>query len=464
MGQPATSTVCSWRGISMASRNQRGAPFVAVSTDMTGVYTSLRRSGSTAQTGTHAVLERRPRYAVGVPTTLSAHDARVLLMQGQGLLDDPARRATIATLSRLIHRMGYVQLDSINVLERAHHLTLATRLDGYRPAQLARLLEERRTLFEHWTHDAAALPIEFFPMWKNRFERYAERPRLEGWLHSRLGKDPQALIEQVLERVRTEGPLMSKDFKHESVKPRNSFWGWKPQKAALEHLWWSGRLSVSGRRDFQKVYDLTERVLPEAAAEPGVGHDKYLDWACGAALDRLGVATAAELAEFWGGVTAREASAWSQKALQTDRARAVGVLAAKRGGKPRAAIAVVDFEKRIRRAPTAPDRIRLLCPFDPVLRNRRRLEHFFGFDYRFEGFVPPAKRRHGYYVLAILEGERLVGRLDPKFVREEDTLVVRRIFWEAGTPATSKRRRKLRLALEDLAGFVGASRVSLPQG
>ena len=384
-------------------------------------------------------------------------------MQGQGLLDDPTRRATIATLSRLIHRMGYVQLDSINVLERAHHLTLAARLAGYRPAQLTRLLEERRTLFEHWTHDAAVLPTEFFPMWKNRFERYGEKPRLEGWLHTRLGKDPQRVIDEVFERVASEGPLMSKDFKHETVTPRSSFWGWKPHKAALEHLWWSGRLSISGRRDFQKVYDLTERVFPKASAIPGLADAEYLDWACSAALDRLGVATAAELAEFWGGITAREASAWSQSAVQDGRAREVSVLPAKRAGKPRDAVAVVDYEKRVERAPAPPDRIRLLCPFDPVLRNRRRLAHLFGFDYRFEGFVPPAKRRHGYYVLAILEGERLVGRLDPKFVREEDALLVRRIFWEPGTPATAKRRRRLQRALEELAGFVGASQLSLPR-
>ena len=111
---------------------------------------------------------------VNTTTTLSARKARTLLMQAQGLLDDPARRATIASLYRLIHRMGYVQLDSINVLERAHHLTLATRMDGYRPSQLTRLLEERRSLFEHWTHDASAIPSEFFPMWKNRFERHAK--------------------------------------------------------------------------------------------------------------------------------------------------------------------------------------------------------------------------------------------------------------------------------------------------
>jgi uncharacterized protein YcaQ len=358
--------------------------------------------------------------------------------------------------------MGYVQLDSINVLERAHHLTLATRLDGYRPRQLTRLLEERRTLFEHWTHDAAALPTEFFPMWKNRFERYGEKPRLEGWLRTRLGEDPERLIDQVLERVRSEGPLMSKDFKHETVNPRDSFWGWKPQKAALEHLWWSGRLSISGRRDFQKVYDLTERVFPEASAIRGSAHAEYLEWACSAALDRLGVATPAELAEFWGGVTAREASTWSQGAIRQGRAREVTVLPAQRDGKPRDAVAVVDYDRRVQRAPAVPDRIRLLCPFDPVLRNRRRLSHVFGFDYRFEGFIPPAKRRHGYYVLAMLEGERLIGRLDPKFVREDDTLVVRRIFWEPGTRATAERRRKLQRALEDLAAFVGARQLELP--
>lgn len=383
-------------------------------------------------------------------------------MQGQGLLADPTRRADIASLSRLIHQLGYVQVDSINAVERAHHLTLAVRLDGYRTTQLSRLLEERRSLFEHWTHDAAAIPTEFFPMWKSRFERYAGRPRIEAWLRSRLGKDPHGLIDHVLARVHAEGPLMSKDFEHESGKPRDSFWGWKPQKAALEHLWWSGQLSITERRGFQKVYDLTHRVLPDACDRPGLDHDDYIDWACGAALSRLGVATPSELAEFWGGLTAAEASAWSRRAVQDDRAREVRVLPAAPTGKPRAGIAVQDFERRIKHAPPAPDRIRLLCPFDPLLRNRRRLAQLFGFDYRFEGFVPPAKREYGYYVLAMLEGQRLVGRLDPKYLRDRDTLEVRRIFWEPGVSPSAKRRRRLRDALERLAGFVGASKLSLP--
>ncbi len=395
--------------------------------------------------------------------TLSARTGRILLMQGQGLLDDPTRRATIASLARLIRRLGYVQIDSINAVERAHHLTLATRLDGYRPSQLTRLLEERRSLFEHWTHDAAALPSEFFPMWKSRFESYAKKPRHGAWLRSRLGEDPQRVIDHVLERVRAEGPLMSKDFQPAKKRAKANFWGWKPQKAALEHLWWSGQLAIAGRRSFQKVYDLTERVLPEACNQPGLDHDAYIEWACSAALDRVGVATPSELAEFWGGITAAEASAWSRRAVEGDRARAVRLAPVRRADKPREAVAVLDYERRVASAPAPPERIRLLCPFDPVLRNRRRLAHLFGFDYRFEGFVPAAEREYGYYVLAILEGQRLVGRLDPKFLRNEETLAVRRIFWEPGVVPSPKRLQRLREALERLASFIGARRLSLPR-
>ena len=168
------------------------------------------------------------------------------------------------------------------------------------------------------------------------------------------------------------------------------------------------------------------------------------------------------IAEFWGGMRVSDATAWCRTAVRDDRVRAVRVRAAEPRGKPSEAFAVLDFERRLKNAPTAPDRTRLLCPFDPLLRDRRRLARLFGFEYRFEGFVPAAKRKHGYYVLAILEGQRLVGRLDPKFARDQDTLAVRRIFWEPDISPSPRRLRRLRSALERLARFIGASHLSLP--
>ncbi len=181
-------------------------------------------------------------------------------------------------MHRLIERLGFVQLDTINVVERAHQHILFTRLDEYRPAHLTRLLERDRKLFEHWTHDASVIPIDWFRYWRLRFRRYRERGLgANPWWARRMGGEPERVIEHVRRRIEREGALMSKDFEHRwskeapssadtgksvaSSEPSESgaWWGWKPQKAALEYLWRVGELSVAGRINFHKVYDLTER-------------------------------------------------------------------------------------------------------------------------------------------------------------------------------------------------------------
>ena len=138
---------------------------------------------------------------------VSAADARVLLLDAQGLLDDPARRATLASVAKLIDRLGFVQLDSIQRIERAHHLILGARLDGYRPALLERLAFEKRAVFEHWTHDAAYIPVSLLPHWKHRFAQREQRMRSRPWFKTRLGANPDATIERVRARLRREGAL-----------------------------------------------------------------------------------------------------------------------------------------------------------------------------------------------------------------------------------------------------------------
>jgi uncharacterized protein YcaQ len=353
--------------------------------------------------------------------------------------------------------MGFVQVDTVNVVARAHHLTLASRLDGYRPRHLTRLSEEHRALFEHFTHDASMIPAGFLRYWKPRFRHYEAGYRTKSWAVGRLGKDPDGLIAHVVGRIREEGPLMSKDFQHDR-RGKQSWWGWTPQKAALEFLWGIGTLTVSGRRDFHKLYDLLERVFPEPCVEPD--EEEFVDWACSSALDRLGVATPGEIAAFWNSVRPRNATAWCRRASGEGRIREVSVEAAD-GSAPRRAFAVNDWEGRLHRAPEAPRRIRLLSPFDPVIRDRRRLSRLFAFDYRVEIFVPPAQRKYGYYVMPILEDERLIGRLDPKLHRDRETLEIRGVWWEPGIKPTRQRRRALADAIERLAALVGATSIEM---
>jgi hypothetical protein len=394
---------------------------------------------------------------VAVPT-VSRAAARSLLLDAQALLDDPTRTCTPARLYRTIERMGFVQIDSINAIERAHHLTLSARFDGYRPSMLARLLETTRQLFEHWTHDAAAIPTRWFPHWHHRFE--IQRRRIAGsrWWRERLGAEPAALLARVEGRVRDEGPVLAKDFLDPEAGPRerSGWWEWRPEKAALEYLWHTGRLAVARRDAFQKVYDLTARVLPHHHALPPPSRDDHVDWAARTALERLGVATPREIAAFWRLLTLAEATAWCAA-----HARTGDVVAVQMEGERGTAYALPGWQRDAQRTVDAPARMRLLSPFDPILRDRRRTARLFEFDYRFEAFVPATKRAHGYYVMPILERDRLVGRIEPKLDRERGLLEVRGVWWEPGVRPTRARRAMLEDALGRLGGLVGAGEVRM---
>lgn len=385
---------------------------------------------------------------------LTVAQGRRLLLGGQALLGPLPPDG----LAGLVRQLGYVQLDSINVLERAHHLILGSRSPDYAPAQLEALLEGRR-LFEHWTHDAAAIPLEWYPHWQLRFPLSRARILASPWWRERVGEQAQPLLAHVLARIQAEGPLRSADFEHPRQGGEPGWWGWKPQKAALELLWHTGELAVAGRAHFHKIYDLPARVFPEAHARPAPEPQAHLDWACATALERLGLATPRELAAYWDAVQPAAAAAWCAAALAAGRIERVDLEAV--DGAARTCFAVPDWRERLAALPE-PERTVLLCPFDPILRDRARARALFGFDYRFEAFVPAARRQYGYYVLPILEGDALVGRLDAKLHRERAALEVKGLWWEPGVRPAKARLRRLRLALETLALRLGAGEVQYP--
>jgi uncharacterized protein YcaQ len=392
--------------------------------------------------------------------TITAADARTLLLDGQGLLADPARRAGLNAVQKTVQQLGFVQVDSIQRIERAHHLILGARLDGYRAQHLDDVAFRKRALFEHWTHDASMIPTEWFNHWKPRFLKTDARLRKSRWFTHRLGKHPEKTIAHVYGRIEREGPLRTGDFERTADKPATGWWDWTPEKAALEFLWHTGRLAIHGRDRFQKIYDLTERVFPDEHAKEAPNDDNHVDWACRSALERLGAATPGELAGFWNAVTIAQAAAWCRAELASERTIAVEVESLDHS-KPRKAFALVDWKRRARRANDAPDRIRLLAPFDPIIRDRKRALRLFNFDYGFEAFVPAKKRKYGYYVLPILEGNRLVGRLDPHHEREQRALIVDRVWWEKGIKPTPDRKRKLQDGLQVLAAQIGATDVKI---
>lgn len=388
-------------------------------------------------------------------------------------------RSSAAAVAALVEQLGYVQIDSINVVDRAHHLILSARLDGFRPTHLASALEQERSLFEHWTHDACAIPSRWYPHWHHRFKRFATKDRAHAWWRERFGSNPDRVMRAVLKRVRDEGPLRARDFVRAEGSPAQpgNWWNWHPEKAALEHLWRSGRLAVAARQRFEKVYDLAERVHPVLHAAEPTDEGEHLDWLCRSALERLGFATERELAAFWSAARIEQVRGWTKAAAARGEIERVQIMP-DAGGVPVAAVTLAGWRERwtpmldaleatpVRRARGVAARNQsgaglemiALAPFDPVIRDRARTLRLFGFDYRFEAFTPAPKRRFGYYTMPLLEGERLVGRVDPKFDRSAGTLLVRGPWWEEGIRPDRARRERLDAALSHLALRVGAER------
>lgn len=395
-----------------------------------------------------------PDLAMTRPPVIDNRSARRLFLARHGLLplsDDSGRPSGLAGL---IDSLGFVQVDSVNTLARAHDLILWSRRPAYRPQALRDLVDRDRAAFEHWTHDAAVIPVAFFPHWRLRFARDGARlaPRWRDW----QGHDFTHRFDEVLRRIADDGPVTGADLAGDEARGTTGWWDWHPGKTALEFLWRTGHLAITRREGFRKVYDLTERVIPAAHLAWHPDPEETVDWACNAALDRLGFATTGELAAFWALVTPEEARAWCKREQAAGRIAEVAVEGA--DGRTRRALARLGTAEAAALLPAAPGRVRVLSPFDPALRDRARAERLFGFAYRIEIFVPEAQRRYGYYVFPVLEGESLIGRIDLK--RDGETLALRAFWPEAGVAMGRGRMARLRAELERIAAFAGCTAIT----
>ncbi|HSG55488.1 MAG TPA: crosslink repair DNA glycosylase YcaQ family protein, partial [Paracoccaceae bacterium] len=382
---------------------------------------------------------------------LSNLQARYVFLAKHGLASRPSGTGKGADLKAVIDDLGFVQLDSVNTFARAHDLILWSRRQQYRPPALGHLLARDRQVFEHWTHDASTIPITAFGHWRHRFTRDAVR--LERmWTNDRRG-DFTTTIDGVLRQISDHGCCTSGDVGANEVRGTGGWWDWHPSKTALEYLWRSGAVSVVRRQGFTKVYDLTERVIPtdHLAFRPTAA--ETLDWCCRGALARLNFATAAEIAAFWDILTLAEVRDWCAAGLACGQLIEIEVEG--HDGQRRRAFARPDILDRTPPSPAA--RVRILSPFDPVMRDRKRALRLFGFDYRVEMFTPAPQRRYGYYVFPVLEGARVIGRIDMKADRAAGCLNVTAFWPEAGVRMGQGRLRGLNAALESAARFGGCA-------
>ncbi len=386
--------------------------------------------------------------------------ARRLFLHRHALTEAPTGAALGGDLARLIDRIGFVQVDSITTVERAHHMILWSRRQSYQPAALKQLLEQDRSLWEHWTHDASVLPISVYPYWSHRFARDAERLR-DNW--QRWFRDGyEAQFDTILRRIADHGPVTSSDVGVGEPRSKGGWWDWHPSKTALEWLWRTGQLAISRRDGFQKVYDLTERVIPDMVRAVQPDLNAKINWACNSALDHLGFATVNEVQAYWNAIRPEEAKAWAKSALA--QGEVIEVLVQGAAGAQKRVLARPDLWHAAADAPEPTSRMRILSPFDPALRDRARVEFLFGFQYRIEVFVPEPQRKYGYYVFPVLEGDRLVARIDVKAFKAESTLRIKAFWPEVGIRLTKARLTSLESELTRLARFTGCDHIAFLPG
>lgn len=387
--------------------------------------------------------------------------ARRLFLDRHHLLKPPSGPGRGADLLDVIQSIGFVQVDSINTVARAHHMILSARRQQYRSANLDRLLERDRAVFEHWTHDASVIPVAFFPHWRYRFRKDEKHLRKVWNKWFRQGFEGK--FDTVLNQIAKHGPCGSSDVGQDEKRSKGGWWDWHPSKTALEFLWRTGKISVTRREGFRKIYDLTENVIPEEARAHHPDEDETIDWACRSALERLGFATSGEISAFWDLISPAEAKAWCARQLAAGELIEIDVELAD-GKPPRRSFIQPATLETAEDLPKPSQRVRILSPFDPALRDRKRSQRLFDFDYRIEIFVPEAQRTYGYYVFPVMEGAPLIGRIDMKCQRATGQLHVRAFWPQRRVAMKTGRISRLMAELERTARLAGSDSLSFEEG
>ncbi len=385
---------------------------------------------------------------------LSGREAAKIALAAQGF--DRARRVGSKTrrhVDQVVAQTGLLQIDSVNVLMRAHYLPLFTRLGIYDPALLdAAAWGRRRTLFEYWGHEASLLPITIQPFMRWRMARAERFDGIYGGI-ANLVREKPGFVETIYREVEQRGPVAAGDLDRANHKG-SSWWGWTETKIALEYLFWAGRITTASRRGFERLYDLTDRVIPEAiraiATPSEADAQRHL---VSVAARALGVATESDLRDYFR-LDLADIKARIAELVEAKRLTPVAV-----EGWRQTAYLDADAANPRRIAAQA-----LVSPFDPLVWERDRAQRLFGFRYRLEIYTPAHKREFGYYVLPFLLGDRLVGRVDLKAERKTGVLRVAAAHLESHANA-ERTAQALTKELSTMAGWLGLNRVVVePRG
>jgi uncharacterized protein YcaQ len=387
---------------------------------------------------------------------ISAAAARRIALAAQGFgVERPGGVANLGHVRRAIDRLGLLQIDSVNVLTRAHYLPLYSRLGNYDSDHLDTLAwgrKSKRGLFEFWAHEASLLPLSSQPLWRWRMDRAArDAGEGKGKLHT-FRREKKKYIDEIRREVVDRGPLAASELSNGGAG-RGAWWGWSDGKLALEWLFFAGELTTATRRGtFERVYDLTERVLPAAVqALPTPSAEDAQRELLRISARALGVATETDLRDYF------RLGVADTKARLAELAEAGDLQPVTVEGWPKQA-----YLDPSARQPRRIEARALLAPFDPLVWERDRTHRIFDFFYRIEIYTPVAKRKHGYYVLPFLLGDRLVGRVDLKADRANSCLLVHAAHLEEGVAAKTV-AGPLREELRLMADWLGLEDVFLPR-
>jgi uncharacterized protein YcaQ len=372
---------------------------------------------------------------------LTQNEARAVMLAAQGLDRRPDKKATKRDVLQAIRRMAALQIDTIHVVARSPYLVLWSRLGDYEQQWLDRLLIEGK-LFEYWSHEACFLPVEDFPLYRHRMLTAESL----GWKYSRAWvASHREEIAQLLEFIRERGPVRAADFERTDGKS-GGWWEWKTEKRALEMLFTSGELMITRRQNFQRVYDLRERVLPSWHDEQLPPIEEVRRKLALKAIRALGITTAKWVSDYFrtdkretmatvsalldeGALITAEVEGWNEPALVHPLNRKL-------------------LSKKIELELTT-----LLSPFDPVVWDRVRARSLFDFDYKLECYTPAPQRRYGYFTLPILHRGSLIGRLDAKAHRREGIFEVKILHLENDVRVTGELINDVAAAIRECAAW-----------
>lgn len=379
---------------------------------------------------------------------LSLKDAQKLALHHQGLLKTtPFGKGKSGTYRTLRH-LGYVQIDAISVVQRAHHHTLWNRVKDYHPDFLHRLMSVERKVFEYWSHAVAFLPMDDYRFYLPHMQELSSNQKHWYTIDKKIKQ-------QVFDRIKWEGPLFARDFEH-NQKLSGQMWDYKPAKKALHELFMEGRLMISARHKFQRLYDLPERVLP-ADLDISIPSPRELTrFLIHKTLQAHGLAALNEMIYLRKGLRTRVNSLLEEMAedKEINKVKLENI-----SGK--------IFYTRKEYLENLPSRIvkqvHFLSPFDNAVIQRKRLSQLFGFDYQTEIYLPPANRIYGYFAMPVLWGTRFIGRINPKADRPNKTLIIRNLFIEPEVRITDQLMQALEQALLEFTRFNNCEKIILEQ-